>query len=183
MTHNADRQFDAGTRINYAIADCDLGKLLVATTNKGICAVTLGDSSIKLIENLQTEFVKATTIVENQDRRDWIERILKSLEGKEVDRDLPLDIRGTAFQQQVWQALKKIPYGETRTYKNIADELNKPKATRAVGNACGTNPVALIIPCHRVLRSDGSLGGYRWGLDRKRKLLVMEQQHQQTSLF
>lgn len=175
MTPRTYQQFGAGTEIRYSTASCDLGNLLVATTGKGICAVRLGNTPTDLTNALKIEFSNATIIEDNENYREWIEQILQSIEGKEADLDLPLDIRSTAFQRQVWQALQKIPYGETRTYQDIAHELNKPKATRAVGSACGANPVALIIPCHRVLRSDGGLGGYRWGIDRKRKLLEIEQ--------
>ena len=167
-------------RISYSLIDCTLGKLLVARTDRGICAVTLGDTETDLIKNLKAEFVNAAIAENNKYLRDDRDRILNSIGRKNLN--LPLDIRGTAFQQQVWQALRQIPYGETRNYAEIAKAIDKPKATRAVGSACGANPVALIIPCHRVLRSDGNLSGYRWGIDRKRKLLEMEQ-HLQMSLF
>ena len=171
MTPKIYQQGGIGTKIIYATVKCDLGYLLIATTDKGICAVKLGDRPADLVETLKTEFDRAA-LVEDNSHREWSEQILRSIEG--TDLDLPLDIRGTVFQQQVWQALQKIPYGETRTYQEIANELNKPKATRAVGSACGANPIALVIPCHRVLRSDGGLGGYRWGIERKQKLLEIE---------
>ena len=176
MTPKIYQQGGIGTEIIYSTIECDLGYLLVAVTEKGICAVKLGDRAIDLIGNLKVEFDRAILVEDNSQDREWIEQILKSIEGK-ADLDLPLDIRGTVFQQQIWQTLQDIPYGETRTYKEIAEGLNKSKATRAVGSACGANPLALIIPCHRVLRSDGGLGGYRWGIERKQKLLNIEQQH------
>lgn len=161
-------------QISYAIASCSLGYLLVASTQKGICAVKLGDRADSLETDLQQEFSSATLLQDNDYRQHWIEQILNFLSGNEPHIDLPLDICGTAFQQQVWQALQKIPYGETRTYQEIACAIGKPKAVRAVGSACGANPVALIVPCHRVLKSDGGLGGYAWGSDRKEKLLKQE---------
>lgn len=158
----------------YSIVACDLGYLLVATTDKGICAVKFGDRKQNLIKTLTEEFNEATMIRNDSNLQDWIESILNLIAGKKAHHDLPLDIRGTSFQQQVWQELQKIPWGETRTYGEIANNIGKPKATRAIGNACGANPVALIIPCHRVIRSDGSLGGYRWGIECKQKLLDKE---------
>ncbi|MEL6927908.1 MAG: methylated-DNA--[protein]-cysteine S-methyltransferase [Cyanobacteria bacterium J06600_6] len=159
--------------VAYAVAQCTLGYLLVATTEKGICTVKLGDRSTDLIGTLKGEFGNVTLAAGNF-QRDWIEPIIASIKGTAACLNLPLDIQGTDFQRQVWQALRKIPYGETRTYKDIAIELDKPNATRAIGSACGANPVALVIPCHRVLRSDGGLGGYRWGVERKIQLLEIE---------
>ena len=176
MVSKVHRQDGAEREIVYAIAKCDLGYLFVATTAKGICTVKLGDRPTDLIETFKAEFSNAE-ITRNNRHKDWIEQILMAIDGKTAGIDLPLDIQGTAFQRQVWQTLQKIPYGETKTYKEIAERLNKSKATRAIGNACGANPVALIIPCHRVLRSDGSLGGYRWGIERKQRLLEIEQQN------
>ena len=164
------------TEIAYTTVECDLGYLLIAATEKGICSVKLGDRSTDLSDSLKTEFKRATLIEADFHCREWSMQILQSIRAK-TDLNLPLDICGTVFQQQVWQALQKIPYGETRTYRDIAIAINKPKAMRAVGSACGANPVALIIPCHRVLRSDGGMGGYRWGIERKRKLLAIERQN------
>ena len=175
MTPKTYQQGGMETKIIYSVVECSLGYLLVATTEKGICTVSLGDTAIELTKALKAEFDKATIAENNQNHQDWIKQILDSIKGKTADIDLPLDIRGTAFQQQVWQALQKIPYGETRTYKEIANELERPKATRAVGSACGTNPIALVVPCHRVLKSNGGLSGYRWGIERKQKLLAIEQ--------
>jgi AraC family transcriptional regulator of adaptative response/methylated-DNA-[protein]-cysteine methyltransferase len=165
-------------QISYAVVPCSLGYLLVASTQKGICAVKLGDRADSLETDLQKEFSGAALLQDNDSRQNSIEQILNFLSGNEPHLDLPLDIRGTAFQQQVWQALQKIPYGETRTYQEIARAIGKPKAVRAVGGACGANPVALIVPCHRVLKSDGGLGGYAWGSDRKETLLKQEGRRQ-----
>ena len=160
--------------IVYAIAPCPLGYLLVATTEKGICALKLGDETDKLEHILNQEFHQAHIIRDDDTHKEWIQAILDFIVGDETHLDLPLDARGTAFQKQVWQALQKIPYGETRTYTDVARDIAKPQAVRAVGNACGANAIALIVPCHRVLRSDGSLGGYHWGIERKQKLLGQE---------
>ncbi|MEH1932782.1 MAG: bifunctional DNA-binding transcriptional regulator/O6-methylguanine-DNA methyltransferase Ada [Nostoc sp.] len=174
MTPKTYQQAGKTINIVYAIAPCPLGYLLVATTEKGICAVKLGDEADKLEHILNQEFHQAQIMRDDQTHKEWIQAILDFIAGDETHLDLPLDVRGTAFQKQVWQTLEKIPYGETRTYADIARNLAKPQAVRAVGNACGANPTALIVPCHRVLRSDGSLGGYRWGIERKQKLLVQE---------
>ncbi|MGL5940973.1 MAG: bifunctional DNA-binding transcriptional regulator/O6-methylguanine-DNA methyltransferase Ada [Waterburya sp.] len=175
MTPKVYQQQGKTIQITYTIVNGTLGYLLVATTDKGICSVKLGDRSKTLIQSLTEEFKQATIVRDDQSHQNWIKKILNLITGTESDPDLPLDIRGTAFQQQVWQALQKIPYGETRTYTEIAQNLGKPKAVRAIGNACGANPVALIIPCHRVTRNDGSLGGYRWGIERKQTLIEQEQ--------
>ena len=160
--------------ISYTIVTSTLGYLLVATTNKGVCTVKLGDIADKLENLLYSQFNQANIQRDDSQQKNWVEAIVNFIAVREPHLDLPLDIRGTAFQKQVWQALQKIPYGETRTYRDIAREIGKPDAVRAVGTACGANPVALIIPCHRVLRSDGGLGGYEWGLERKKKLLEQE---------
>ncbi|MEH2031056.1 MAG: bifunctional DNA-binding transcriptional regulator/O6-methylguanine-DNA methyltransferase Ada [Nostoc sp.] len=174
MTPKTYQQAGKTISIVYAIAPCPLGYLLVATTEKGICAVKLGDEADKLEHILNQEFHQAHIIRDDHTHKEWIQAILNFIAGGKVHLDLPLDVRGTAFQKQVWQALQKIPYGETRTYTDIACDIAKPQAVRAVGNACGANPIALIVPCHRVLRSDGSLGGYHWGIERKQKLLTQE---------
>ncbi|MBN3941711.1 MAG: bifunctional DNA-binding transcriptional regulator/O6-methylguanine-DNA methyltransferase Ada [Nostoc sp.] len=174
MTPKTYQQAGKTINIVYAIAPCSLGYLLVATTEKGICAVKLGDEADKLEHILKQEFHQAQIVRDDRTHKNWIQAILDFIAGGEAHLDLPLDIRGTAFQKQVWQALQKIPYSETRTYTDIARDIDKPQAVRAVGNACGANPIALIVPCHRVLRSDGSLGGYHWGIERKQKLLTQE---------
>lgn len=174
MTPKIYQQAGKTISIVYAIAPCPLGYLLVAITEKGICAVKLGDEADKLEHILNQEFHQADIIRDDHTHKEWIQAILDFIAGGEIHLDLPLDVRGTAFQKQVWEALQKIPYSETRTYTDIARNIAKPQAVRAVGNACGANPIALIVPCHRVLQSDGSLGGYRWGIERKQKLLTQE---------
>lgn len=161
-------------QIIYTTTKCILGYLLIAMTDKGICAVKLGDTAEELELLLYQEYNQADIHRDDLIYKDWVEAIVHFIAGNTPHLDLPLDIRGTAFQIQVWQALQKIPYGETCTYADIARKIGKPDAVRAVGSACGANPVALIIPCHRVLRSDGGLGGYEWGLERKKKLLEQE---------
>ena len=174
MTPKTYQQKGKATKIVYSIVSSHLGYLLVATTDKGICAVKIGDRQELLVTQLTQEFSQATIIHDNKNHQDWIYKIVSLIKGEPADSDLPLDIRGTVFQHQVWQALQKIPFGETRTYQEIANYIEQPKATRAIGSACGANPVALIIPCHRVIRSDGCLGGYRWGIERKRQLIAEE---------
>ncbi len=163
-----------GAEIAYTIADCPLGRLLVAGTTRGVCAVYLGDDDAVLIQALRTEYPAAEIAPEVGGLGDWLGVLIAYLEGRTPHPALPLDIQGTAFQRRVWQELIAIPRGETRTYGEIARRLGCAKAARAVGHACATNPVSLIIPCHRVLGRDGSLHGYRWGLDRKQALLERE---------
>lgn len=164
-----------GARINYATSDTAFGLLLVAATAKGICFVCLGEDKAALVAELATEFPAAKEITENQrDIGAALAVLLDYLEGKTPHMDLPLDIQATAFQRRVWQELMAIPCGETRTYSEIAETLGLPKGQRAVGRACATNPVSLVIPCHRALRADGGLGGYRWGLPRKEALIAFE---------
>ncbi|MEH2150555.1 bifunctional DNA-binding transcriptional regulator/O6-methylguanine-DNA methyltransferase Ada [Nostoc sp.] len=174
MTPKTYQQAGKTINIVYALASSPLGYLLVATTEKGICTVKLGDEPDKLEHILNQEFHQAHIMRDDHTHKEWIQAILDLIAGDETHLDLPLDVRGTAFQKQVWEALQKIPYGETCTYTDIARNIAKPQAVRAVGNACGANPIALIVPCHRVLRSDGSLGGYHWGIERKQKLLTQE---------
>ena len=167
-----------GMRIIYTTADCSLGRLLVAATERGVCSVALGDSNADLIKALFAEYPNASI-----DSRDtlispslnlWLNQVLELIAGKNPHTDLPLDIQATAFQFQVWEELRRIPRGVTRSYQEIAAAIGKPKAVRAVARACASNHVALVIPCHRVIREDKSLGGYRWGLERKEKLLTAE---------
>ena len=160
--------------INYAIAESALGYLLVAATDRGVCAVRLGDTSVSLEAGLQAEFAAADLRRNDNGLKDAVTQIVKHLEGKQLNLDLPLDIRATAFQRQVWEALRGIPYGSTRSYSEIARQIGQPKAVRAVARACATNPVAIVVPCHRVIREDRSLGGYRWGIKRKKRLLENE---------
>ncbi len=165
----------AGARIVYSLADSPLGRLLVAATERGLCFLALDDADDALEAALHAEFPAAESI-ERDDRaiQDSLEVLMAYLAGETPHLDLPLDVRATAFQRRVWSELIAIPYGETRTYREIADLLGRPNAWRAVGRACATNPVSLVIPCHRALREDGGLGGYRWGLPRKAALLSRE---------
>jgi len=163
-----------GAVINYAIAETPLGRLLVAATNKGVCSVMLGDSDAALKANLSNEFPAAEIREDQEPLRSSLKTIVKHLQRRSPHIDLPLDIQATAFQRQVWEQLRAIPYGETHSYSEVAKAIGQEKAVRAVARACATNPVALVIPCHRVIREDKSLGGYRWGLDRKKKLLERE---------
>ena len=161
-------------KINYTIVDSCLGKLLVAATDKGICAVSFGDNADELKGELANEFFAAT--IENDDAvlKDAVRAVLRSLDGDKAILRLPLDLRASAFQMRVWSELRKIPYGETRTYRQIAENLGNRNAVRAVARACATNPVALVNPCHRVIAADGKLSGYRWGIERKKTLLAKE---------
>jgi len=165
----------AGMSITYAIAGCSLGRLLVAATTRGLCAVRLGDSDAELEDILSSEFPAADIRQDEVALDEWIEPILQHLDGQQTSLDLPLDVQATAFQRRVWEELRRIPYGSTCSYGDIARRLGQPTAARAVARACATNPVALVTPCHRVIRENGDLGGYRWGMERKRKLLAGEQ--------
>ncbi len=164
-----------GARIVYAVVDSPLGRLLVAATEAGVCFVSLGERDQALVAALEAEFPEAESI-ERDDARvgPSLDALVAYLSGETPHVDLPLDIQATAFQRRVWQELIAIPHGETRSYSEIAERLGLPKGQRAVGRACATNPVPLIIPCHRALRESGELGGYRWGLKRKRALLEHE---------
>jgi AraC family transcriptional regulator, regulatory protein of adaptative response / methylated-DNA-[protein]-cysteine methyltransferase len=163
-----------GAVINYTLAKCSLGLLLVAATERGICSVKLGDSDEALAADLSREYPSAEIHRVDSVLNEPVEKLLNYLSGKHPDVQLPLDIQATAFQWQVWENLRAIPYGETRTYSEVAKSMGRPTAVRAVARACATNPVALVIPCHRVIREDRSLGGYRWGLERKDALLEKE---------
>ncbi len=164
-----------GARIGYDVVDSPLGRLLVAATQQGICFVCLGDQDDPLIEALEAEFPAAESILRDGGTiGPALEQLVAYLDGQTPHLDLPLDIRATAFQRRVWQELIAIPYGETRSYSEIAEKLGLPQGQRAVARACATNPVPLVVPCHRVLRQDGGLGGYRWGLRRKEALIATE---------
>jgi AraC family transcriptional regulator of adaptative response/methylated-DNA-[protein]-cysteine methyltransferase len=164
-----------GAEIRYALAPSTLGQVLVAATAKGLCRVEMGADAAALIDDLAAEFPEADTIErDDQALGPYLTEILRRIAGKAPLAELPLDIRMTAFQRQVWQALSRIPTGETRTYSAIAAAIGQPKAARAVGNTCGRNPVAIAIPCHRVLRNDGAIGGYAWGSERKQALIRAE---------
>ena len=163
-----------GVNINYTIVSSSMGRLLVAMTDRGVCAVRMGDNDSDLETDLREEFPQAQIKRADSALRDPVQKILNHLDNNEPHLDLPIDVRSTAFQRQVWEKLRAIPYGQTVSYGDVAKALGKPGAVRAIGRACATNPVALVIPCHRVVREDKSLGGYRWGLDRKKKLLEHE---------
>lgn len=165
-----------GMNIEYAICDSPLGRLLVATTNKGICAVSLGDSDTDLNAALIAEYPEAKISRSDRHLKKLIEVLLAHLSGYQPTIDLPMDLQVTAFQWKVYEILSTIPYGEITTYQQIAETLGRPKAARAVGHACARNPLAFVIPCHRVVRKDGELGGYRWGLERKKRLLRREKE-------
>jgi AraC family transcriptional regulator, regulatory protein of adaptative response / methylated-DNA-[protein]-cysteine methyltransferase len=174
MTPSTYRNGGAGLNIRYSVVSCSLGRVLVAETERGVCAVRFGDSSRQLVTELRREFAFATVNEEVTGMSELVRRVVACIDGQAIDPDIPLDIRGTAFQAKVWETLRKIPNGETRTYAQIADAIHSPAAVRAVANACGSNPVAVLVPCHRIVRTDGSMGGYRWGMERKKKLLERE---------
>jgi len=163
-----------GAAIRFAIGQCSLGAILVAATDKGVCAISLGDDPSALLRDLQDRFPKAQLIGCDQDFEQLVAKVVGFVEAPALGLDLPLDVRGTAFQQRVWQALREIPAGETASYTEIARRIRRPKAVRAVGAACAANAIAVAIPCHRVVRNDGALAGYRWGIERKRSLLARE---------
>jgi AraC family transcriptional regulator of adaptative response/methylated-DNA-[protein]-cysteine methyltransferase len=177
MTPGSYRRGGEGMEIHYTFVDTFIGRMLVAATQQGICAVSFGDDEAVLETFLREEYPQAVLKRDHQAFNAWIEALAGHLEGLRPDLDLPLDVQATAFTLRVWQELRRIPYGETRTYAEIAQAVGRPKAVRAVANACASNPAAVVTPCHRVLRSDGSLGGYRWGTERKQALLDREKEH------
>ncbi len=174
MTPTEYQKGGKGMQIKYTAAKSKLGYVLVATTERGVCFVSLGDAVAMLEAALVEEYPAAEIRRDGESRSQWLSAILNYLEGQPMPSDLPVDVQATAFQRRVWEALRAIPYGSTRTYSEIARSLGHPQAARAVARACATNPVPLIVPCHRVVRTDGGLGGYRWGLERKRALLDQE---------
>ena len=174
MTPSRLRQRGAGLRIQFAVGRCSLGAILVAQTARGICAVTLGDDPDMLVRGLQDRFADAQLSGGDARFEQLVAQVIGCVEAPALGRDLPLDLRGTAFQQRVWQALRRIPPGRTVSYREIAQAIGAPAAVRAVAGACAANPVALLVPCHRVLRQDGALSGYRWGVERKQALLDKE---------
>ncbi|MEP6690746.1 MAG: bifunctional DNA-binding transcriptional regulator/O6-methylguanine-DNA methyltransferase Ada [Gemmatimonadaceae bacterium] len=180
MTPRAYGRGGAGARVAYTIADSPLGRLLVAATERGVCAVRLGDDDAALGAALEEEFHAAALDRDDETLRGHVDAILAHLADATSLLDMPLDVRATAFQRRVWRALQAIPFGTTRSYAQVAEAIGAPTAARAVARACATNPVAIVIPCHRVVRGDGSLSGYRWGLDRKRALLDGEAAHATT---
>lgn len=164
----------AGEAIRFAVADCALGALLVAATGKGICCILLGEDPDALVRDLQDRFPNADLVGAERDFERTVAEVVGFVEAPRIGLALPLDVRGTAFQQRVWQALREIPAGRTVGYAELAERLGMPRAARAVAGACAANPVAVAIPCHRVVRNDGAISGYRWGVERKKTLLARE---------
>jgi AraC family transcriptional regulator of adaptative response/methylated-DNA-[protein]-cysteine methyltransferase len=177
MTPEKYRRGAMAAVVRYTIAKSPLGPMLIAATDKGICAIQFADTEEELQQGLMREFPFATRRRDDEAMAPWNEKLERLIGGSSQDAhpSLPLDIRATAFQRRVWEALQRIPRGETRSYSAVAKKIGMPKAARAVARACATNPVAVAIPCHRVVREDGELGGYRWGMERKEQLLALEQ--------
>jgi AraC family transcriptional regulator of adaptative response/methylated-DNA-[protein]-cysteine methyltransferase len=174
MSPTRFRERGLNETIRFATARCELGLLLVAATDRGVCSVMLGDESATMEQLLRQQFSAATILPDAPGMAEQVKTILAAMTDHRADSHIPLDVRATAFQARVWQALRQIPRGETRSYAEVARALGQPNAVRAVARACATNPVAIAVPCHRVIGSDGSLTGYRWGTERKKKLLAME---------
>ena len=174
MSPSAVRKGGLGQRMQFGIVPSPLGRILVAYTEHGVCSVALGDDDRALEKSLRAEFPRAEIRAAGSTIHEWIAVIVASLDGSGSASRVPMDARGTAFQLRVWNALQHIPRGTTLSYSEVAARIGKPSAVRAVARACATNPVALVVPCHRVIREDGSLGGYRWGLERKKELLARE---------
>ncbi len=176
MTPDKYRRGAIAAAIRYTFADSPLGTVLIAATDKGICSIQLGASQAELEQGLKHEFPFAQRRRDDDSLRPWKQILLDRVRGQKLNSALPLDIQATAFQRRVWEYLQLIPYGSTRSYSRVAREIGDPKATRAVARACATNPVAIAIPCHRVVRENGDLGGYRWGIQRKQALLDLERE-------
>ncbi|MES2718316.1 MAG: bifunctional DNA-binding transcriptional regulator/O6-methylguanine-DNA methyltransferase Ada [Pseudomonadota bacterium] len=176
MTPTRWRAGGADTELRFAVGQCSLGAILVARSEVGLCAILLGDDPDALARELQDRFPRARLVGGDAGFEQWVARVVGFVEAPAIGLDLPLDIRGTAFQQRVWQALQAVPPGETVSYAEVARRIGAPAATRAVAQACGANALAVAIPCHRVVRHDGALSGYRWGVERKRALLEREAQ-------
>ncbi|MGH6886748.1 MAG: bifunctional DNA-binding transcriptional regulator/O6-methylguanine-DNA methyltransferase Ada, partial [Geminicoccales bacterium] len=174
MTPTEFRAGGNGAAIRFAVGECSLGSILVAATGKGVCAILFGDDPDTLVRDLQDRFPKARLIGADEEFEQLVATVVGFVEAPAQGLDLPLDVRGTAFQQRVWQALREIPSGSTASYAEIALRIGRPKAVRAVAQACASNGIAVAIPCHRVVRNDGALSGYRWGVERKRALLKRE---------
>jgi AraC family transcriptional regulator of adaptative response/methylated-DNA-[protein]-cysteine methyltransferase len=174
MTPRDYRAGGANAEIRFAVGECSLGSILVAMSELGVCAILLGDDPDALARNLQDRFPRATLVGGDKDFEHLVARVVGFVEAPGLGLDLPLDVRGTAFQQRVWQALRDIPAGATASYTEIARRIGAPRSARAVAQACAANPLAVAIPCHRVVRNDGDVSGYRWGVERKRALLRRE---------
>jgi AraC family transcriptional regulator of adaptative response/methylated-DNA-[protein]-cysteine methyltransferase len=180
MTPRTYRNGGVGLEIRYSIVDCGLGRLLVGATERGVCAVSLGDSDEELEQALRREYPAAGLVRDESAAGDWVEAIVAFTLGQDLPPDLPVDIQATAFQWKVWSYLCTIPTGETRSYAEVARAIEQPAAARAVAHACASNPVALVVPCHRVVHADGEVGGYRWGKERKEQLLARERGQSQA---
>ncbi|ARN81059.1 bifunctional DNA-binding transcriptional regulator/O6-methylguanine-DNA methyltransferase Ada [Methylocystis bryophila] len=178
MTPSAFKNGGKNVAIYFAVGQCSLGAILVARSAKGVCAISLGDDPENLVRELQDRFPKADFIGGDADFEDLVARVIGFVEAPQTGLELPLNVRGTAFQQRVWNALREIPAGKTVSYAEVAARVGAPTAARAVAQACAANKVAVAIPCHRVVRSDGALSGYRWGVERKRALLEKEALHE-----
>jgi AraC family transcriptional regulator of adaptative response/methylated-DNA-[protein]-cysteine methyltransferase len=176
MTPEKYRRGAVAAVVRYTIAGSPLGRMLIAATDKGICAIQFANSDQQLQQGLMREFPFAVRRRDDAALSQWQENLTRLMQGHETNPSLPLDIRATAFQRRVWECLQRIPRGETRSYGAVAKKIGMPTASRAVARACATNPVAIAIPCHRVVRQDGELGGYRWGIERKEQLLALERQ-------
>lgn len=174
LTADAERPGGQGMRISFAVDGCPLGRLLVGATERGISMVGLGRSDAALEASLRTEYPAAEIVRDARGIGGWVRDVRDHLEGRQPELELPTDVAGTDFERHVWDALRAIPYGSTRSYGEIARALGQPAASREVGQACATNPTAVVVPCHRVVHADGRLGGYRWGVWRKRDLLARE---------
>jgi AraC family transcriptional regulator of adaptative response/methylated-DNA-[protein]-cysteine methyltransferase len=174
MTSTTFRSGSTGESIRFAIGECSLGAILVAASEQGVCAILLGDDPDALMRDLQGRFPTAQLIGGDQDFEDVVAKVVGFVEAPALGLDLPLDVRGTAFQQRVWRALREIPAGSTASYTEIAERIGAPKEAYAVVEACASNAIAVAIPCHRVVRKNGTLSGYRWGVARKRALLDRE---------
>ncbi|EMM7533441.1 MULTISPECIES: bifunctional DNA-binding transcriptional regulator/O6-methylguanine-DNA methyltransferase Ada [Citrobacter] len=180
MTAKQFRKGGDNVSVRYTLADCTLGRCLVAESERGICAILLGDDDATLVADLHGLFPAAQDVPADTDFQQRVREVIAAINARDAPLSLPLDIRGTAFQQQVWQALRAIPCGETMSYQQLASAIGKPKAVRAVASACGANKLAIVIPCHRVIRGDGALSGYRWGIARKAQLLQRETTDEET---
>ena len=174
MTPDKYRRGAIAASIRYVCADSPLGRMLIAATDRGICSIQFAKKDGELMEGLKREFPFAVRKLDEGGLQSWVEALLRHMRGEDPHSSLPLDIRATAFQRRVWTYLQSIPFGATKSYREVAKAIGSPRACRAVARACATNPVAVVIPCHRVVREDGSDGGYRWGIERKKALLAME---------
>jgi AraC family transcriptional regulator of adaptative response/methylated-DNA-[protein]-cysteine methyltransferase len=177
MSPGTFRRGGVGLQIDYTIVNCPLGRLLIGATGRGICAVYMGDSDATVENSLSEEYPAASLNRDDHRLREWASVILNYFAGQDSTLKLPLDVQATTFQWKVWKEIQSIPYGGTTTYGKLAAEIGSPKAARAVARACATNPVSIVIPCHRVIGGDGALHGYRWGKKRKQNLLELEQIH------